>query len=149
MIQFLSLTEMQERLNTATEQHAAQPDAYLEMLAGHLEPTTRGHVETIYGSMVSEDGTGFVQALGVVELYRTKKGACMKVHHLWSAPECRSVGYGKCLLEHLQAEAGKRAGEGGVVAVVANAKNDPVVKGLALSMGYTVEEGPRGLNIWA
>lgn len=65
---------------------------------------TRGHIDYVGIKMISEDGTNFLQGVAQMETYAIKKGICAKLSALWVAPECRNIGFGKVLAEHMEKE---------------------------------------------
>ena len=100
------------------------PDDLNKQLA--LIPTRqmRRHVKDKILEMRSEDGTDFLQGVAYMEIYRTRRGLCGKIHLIWVAPECRSIGFGKCLLSNLEFEANK---DEDLAVIISSVKNDNTV----------------------
>ena len=115
----------------------------------HLGAGTRGHLEDICIKMESEDGTKFLQGVGLMELYRTKRGVCGKIHAVWVAPECRCIGYETVLLDHLELEAKLYldAMNESLKVVIANIARTNVDQVKAFEeAGYRVTESYRGFS---
>lgn len=88
MIKLINEEEIKEIIKTVGEQE--------------LPPYSRGHKDIVGVSMISEDGSNFLQGFAYVDLYEVKKGICGKILNVWVHPECRVLGYGNILLENLE-----------------------------------------------
>lgn len=70
-----------------------------------------GFVERLGISMISEDGTSFLQGLAVSDLVETSNGPDTILQYIWTNPECRGIGFGRVLRENMDRYTGDYLGK--------------------------------------
>ena len=93
--------------------------------------------------MRSEDGTNFLQAVGMADLYETRAGMCGKVLYVWVAPECRRLGYGGVMAQHLAKYVRDFAGDVNPYVFATVPKSDVEVQGMLEKVQWQKEEKAR------
>lgn len=104
----------------------------------------RNHMNWVGIEMISEDGTDFLQGFALMEIYRTKKGNCGKIHYIWVDPHCRNIGFGKALTDNMERVANEMLQENGddpLYIIITNVNGDAdACCSMLKSCGYNVEE---------